>query len=102
MNNTIEELLLAAAIRPIAAELRCKALKTAREAAELQWKEPAPPPPVAYTQADRDAQDAADCLEQERRAKAKTFDADWSAQHPISEFSLQAMAELEAIAAAIS
>lgn len=101
MKFTTEELLLAAQIRPIASDLRQAALAAARKAADLEYKE-FDGPPIAYTEADRQAQEAAEAAKTQHLAKMKTFEQDWYANHPLGNFVKPALAELEQIAAVIS
>lgn len=83
MKFTVEELLLAANIRPIASDLRKAAFAGARKAAERQ------------------AQEAAEAARTQHLSKMKTFEQDWHANNPLGNFVKPALAELEQIAAAI-
>jgi hypothetical protein len=101
MKFTVENLLLAAAIRPIASDLRKAALAAARKAVDLEYKE-FDSPTIAYTAAERQAQEAAEAAEIQHLSKMKTFEQDWYADNPLSNFAKPALAELEKITAAIS
>lgn len=101
MKHPTESLLLAAALRPIAIELRLAALKSAKEQEDLGYKQ-TEPLPISYTAAARAREEEMERLKQERATKAQSFEAQWRAEHPITEFAAAALAELEAIASAIT
>lgn len=101
MKFTVENLLLAAAIRPIASDLRKAALAAAKKAADLEYKEFGSST-IAYTAEAQQAQEEAEAAEIQHLSKMKTFEQDWYASNPLSNFAKPALAELEKIAAAIS
>lgn len=104
MKFTVEKLLLAAQIRPIASDLRQAALAAARKAADLEYKE-FDRPLLPSTGTERQAQEEAEAAKAARTqhlAKMKTFEQDWYANNPLGNFVRPALAALEEIAAAIS
>ena len=101
MKHTTEEILLAAAIRPLAISLRDASLKKARAEAGLAWKS-IETPPIQYTQAEREQADRAEAQQQLAAAMRTEFELRWNAEHPVEEFAVLALAELEKIASAIT
>lgn len=97
MKHTCETLMLSAALRPVAMELRAKACKAAKEAADLAFKSFEAPAGATNEQLEEASRQT-----DERSAKGKNFEKDWLTQHPVTEFAAAALAELEAIADAIS
>ena len=104
MKFTAEKLLLAAAIRPIASDLRQAAFAAARKTADLEYKEfdSTLTPFTEFTEAERQAQEAAEAARTQHLSKMKTFEQDWYANNPLGNFVKPALAELEQIAATIS
>lgn len=101
MKFTVENLLLAAEIRPIANELRRAAFAASKKAADLEYKE-FDSPTIAYTAAELQAQEAAEAARTQHLSKMKTFEQDWYVNNPLGNFVKPALAELEQIAVAIS
>lgn len=102
MKHTIEELLLAAALRPLASQLREAARKKAKDAAGLAWRESESLPRIPYTQEERELADRIDEDRQKIARTGATFEAQWNNEHPIEEFVPAALADLEKIAGAIN
>lgn len=101
MKYTVENLLLAAQIRPIASDLRKAAFAAARKAADLEYKEFGGPM-LPLTTAEQQAHKAAEAAEIQHLSKMKAFEQDWYASNPLGNFAKPALAELEKIASAIS
>ena len=101
MNKSADELLVAAAVLPLAEKLRNAALKAAVAKAELQWRE-SPPLSSSMTNEERMALDQAEAAENKRTGDRQSFSEQWLRNHPIEEFAREALEQLERVADAIS
>ncbi len=101
MTKSPDELLLAAAVLPLARELRKQALAKAVADNDLQWRE-GPEMSSNMTFEELAAYDNA-MQEKDQRAKNRvSFEKEWLSQHPVEEFARGAVEQLERIADAIS
>lgn len=101
MKPTTEDLILAAAIRPIAIELRAQARKTAKEQANLGYRT-FDAPPIGYTETQRLQIATAEASGEKLRIDGADFDKQWNSQHKLVEFVIPALQELQVIAAAVN
>ena len=101
MTRAADDLLVAAAVLPLARELRKQALVKAVADNDLQWRE-GPEMSSNMTLEDRAAYDNA-MQEKDQRAKNRvSFEKEWLSQHPVEEFARGALEQLERVADAIS
>lgn len=101
MTRSADELLVAAAVLPLAKELQTAARKEAEANADLHWRE-SPALSSAPTQEEREAFDRASAAADARVAGRQAFSKRWLSEHPVEEFACEALAQLEKIAQAIS
>lgn len=101
MTKSPDELLLAAAVLPLARELRKQALAIAVADNDLQWRE-GPEMSPNMTSDERVAYDNAMQEKDQRATNRVTFEREWLSKHPVEEFARGALEQLERIADAIS
>lgn len=94
------ELILASHVRAIAGEMRTSARAKAKAAQGLAHKD-FQTVEVPYTEEERRLQDQQKQQNEDHKAAAKNFEADWNQQHPLLEFVPAAYQELAGIAKAI-
>ena len=100
MTFSTEELILAAHVRELAAKFRVKAFDAAEVAADMKYKDEAD---FGYEYGNNSGvtkEFARQKVEQHKLARA-SFEKDWHAANPITNFVPEAMSLLNAVAAAI-